>query len=124
MKKIIVLCLCLFLLPGCFSVSDAFQWISDFFSAYLSDFVCLIITAFFDFLNQLAGQLNSFLSGLLNLLPQYQPPSFHISDFMFIQYAAYFLPISEGATLIKYFIAFYSSFWVGRVILRWLKILK
>jgi hypothetical protein len=117
------------LLQGCdilsgLSVSDVWTGISDFFTAYLSPFTCWLYNAFIVFIQLNLDAWSGLLAPIISLLPDVTIPTVNLSDIQAVKVAAYILPISEVATLVKYLIAFYFTFFLGRIILRWIKVMK
>jgi hypothetical protein len=124
MKKYALLLTALLFLPGCDAIADSFQWLSDLLTTYWSTFVCWFYGIGHDVLQVVIDSFSQIVLTLSEYLPQYEMPSVSITDIEFVQYAAYFLPISETATLAKYLIAFYLNYSVVRIVLRWLKFIK
>ncbi|RJQ23115.1 MAG: hypothetical protein C4560_01330 [Nitrospiraceae bacterium] len=113
------------LLMGCDDpIDSAYQWVDSLFLSYVEPIVCWLYTFFIKSMQAIVNFNISLVLGLLSVLPEYEVNLPDLSEYEFFRYAAYFLPLSEAATMMKYLIMFYVSFWVGRVVLRWLKIMR
>jgi hypothetical protein len=122
--KIVIICLALVFLPACDVVSDVVDWIESLYDDYFSNIICWLMSAFAGVFSSTVEFVVPILTALVLLLPDVEFPDVDISDIPFLPYAAYFLPISEAAILIKYLVGFYTTFFIGRIILRWLKVLR
>lgn len=111
-------------LSGCDDIEVVFAWLTDLIGGYFNEFGCWLF-GFVILIFQFAMDvLFNSITPLVDLLPEYAPSPLVLSDIPFMGYAAYFLPISEGATLVGYLLTFYSGYWVIKVILRWLKVVR
>ena len=124
LKLFVVLVLCLLFLTGCDEASVIVDWLNGLFSGYIATIGCWLLQMVVALSNASGYLVNIIVSPLIALLPEVTLPTISLSDSEFLQYAAYFLPISEAATLFKALILFYSSFFVGKLVLRWLKVIK
>jgi len=113
-------------LSGCDfgSVTDVWNWIVSFLSQVFGDLLCWLLKFFYGGLQFFVDGFSNLVVTLLSVLPEYTPPMYTLSDIQFVRYAAYFLPIVEIAWLIKYFLVFYTGFFVIRIFLRWLKVVR
>ena len=123
-KRIIASCLLLVSLSGCDAIADVWAWLKSLLDAFWDDIICYIFGICMDVWNAIVGFFCDLVMPLISVLPEYAPPSLDLSGIPFLQYAAYFLPISESAAIMKYLIGFYMSFLVGRTVLKWLKVLR
>lgn len=114
----------LLMLSGCDPIDDFISGINTLLSDYLPDVLCWVFTFLGSFVNGVGMIISTIVTPMLDILPTYDMPSVDVSGIPFLAYASYFIPISEGATLIKYLLEFYTSFFVVRIILRWLKVLR
>jgi hypothetical protein len=125
MIKILLLVFSLFFLSGCTDpITDVFNFISDFYTAYLANIVCWIMQTFIDFIQLVVDDILIVLGGMFSILPTVTLPTINPNDLDWLRYAAYFLPISEAATLLKYFFYFFITFSGVRFLGRWLKVWK
>ena len=135
-KKFYLLCLLLTFLfiSGCSlsditdSFADLASWVvsvfNDVFTDYIPDIACWLLSLLAAAVNAAGSFMTLLVSPMLSVLPEYTLPTVDLGDVPFLSYASYFIPISEGAILVKYLLTFYVSWFVGRVILRWLKVLR
>lgn len=126
MKKTRVIILLVFIvtLAGCDPVGDIKDVIASLFTDYLPDITCWLWTLFTAFLNVIFLDTAPIIVAALGLLPQVTLPTITSQDLGFLSYVAFFLPIAEGATLVKYFVGFWLSFFLIRWAGRWLKVWK
>jgi len=113
-----------FLLPACDPIGDIASWITDFYNTYLADIGCWLLSALFSMISVAGDVIVGILTPIIALLPVVTLPTVDLSGSTVLGYTAYFFPVSETALLIKALIGFYTTFFVGRIILRWLKVLK
>lgn len=134
MKKKIGLLIILFVflfVQGCdltnytLTISDVVDWFTNFFATAVPAVVCWIETVMFNFLNFVMTDLgNNIILPAVELLPQYSLPTVDFTSLPFINYAAYFFPISEAVTAMKFFLEFYLIFRLGKILFRGLKIFR
>lgn len=133
-KKIVRICAYIFLIvislfiSGCdvmsFGLTDIVSNISDFFNNYMPDIQCWFIRSFFGIINQFGTSLSFIFNLLASTLPDVTLPVINVSSYSFVGYAAYFFPISESVTLMKYMLGFYLT-WKGiRILLRTIRIFR
>lgn len=114
-------------LSGCSLTDAVLDWLSyvlSFLYEGYASLTCMLKSYILEILLFFLQGLLSLITPIIELLPEYQFPIVDFSEIPFLGYAAYFLPISEISTLMIYFLQFMVGFWVVRVILRWLKILR
>lgn len=122
--RLIIFLMVPLLITACDPQQDVVTWVNDFINSYLADLVCWLYQIFVSLLQLVIDGLCAIVLPLVMLLPEYTINLPSLSSYEFMQIASYFVPITEAATMIKYLIEFYITFWFGRIILRWLKIIK
>lgn len=125
-KKILLFCLLILVLfvSGCDAVQDLVDFVDSLFGDFLPTLWCWILYLISGVVNAMSYIFSNVATPALSLLPEYTLPTIDLNSVPFLGYAAYFIPISEGATLVKYLLTFYVTFFVGRIVLRWLKVLR
>ncbi|MBI5057090.1 MAG: hypothetical protein HZB61_10800 [Nitrospirae bacterium] len=126
-KKVFLYVPFVFLLQSCSltdTIDDVWLWFASLIETYLQPIICWFYTIFMGFIQMLVDFFLAMALGLVSVLPVYTVNIPSLSQYEFFQYAAYFLPIVEIATLMGYLISFYLTFWFGRIVLRWLKVIR
>lgn len=123
LRTFLLLTLVLFA-TGCDPVQDLVDFVDSLFSGFFPSIWCWMMYVISAIFNSVGSFMTLLVLPLFSILPEYTLPAIDLGSVPFLGYAAYFLPISEGATLVKYLLTFYTIWFVGRVILRWLKVLR
>lgn len=115
----------MFTLTGCTDpVADAWAWISELLSTFMTDIACYLYQAYIYVAGLLITIFHTFVMPLISALPVWDPPSVSLASSPYMQFAAYILPISEAAYLMEMLLIFYTGFYGLRFILRWLKVIR
>jgi hypothetical protein len=122
--KIIISLLFVLLFSGCDVVTDVLAPFMELIAGFLAEIGCAIAAVFLTVAQFIVDKFCIVVTAMISILPEQELPSLSLSQLTVMPYIAFFIPIAEAAGLIKAFIGFFVTFFLGRWFLRWLKLFK